>query len=94
MAAAPVDAQLVDQPPAPLRPAAERAAIHRNTLAYRLHRLEQRTGWRLADPQDVAGEPEDFRCYVNSSSGEFSVAKHAYVATRSHASRRGRAAGL
>lgn len=30
--------------------AAAALGVHRNTLAYRLHRLEQRTGWRLADP--------------------------------------------
>ncbi len=33
-----------------LAEAAASLGIHRNTLAYRIHRIEQLTGWRLADP--------------------------------------------
>ena len=30
--------------------AAAALGVHRNTLAYRIRRIEQLTGWRLADP--------------------------------------------
>ena len=33
-----------------LAEAATALGVHRNTLAYRLARIEERTGWRLADP--------------------------------------------
>ena len=39
-------------------------------------------GWRLVDPA-VAGTPEAFRSYVQSSAGEFSVAQPSYVESRS-----------
>lgn len=39
-------------------------------------------GWHLVDPRRVAATPERFRDYVQSSSGEFSVAQEVYVATR------------
>jgi hypothetical protein len=44
--------------------------------------LLARHGWRLADPGVVAGSPEAFRRYVQSSRGEFSCAKPAYVKAR------------
>ena len=31
--------------------AAAALGVHRNTLAYRIHRIEALTGWRLADPE-------------------------------------------
>jgi len=40
-------------------------------------------GWRVVDPVSVAGDPHSFRCYVQASWAEFSVAKGAYVETRS-----------
>src|SRR5439155_22595876 len=40
-------------------------------------------GWRLVDPGEVAGDPDAFRRYVQSSGGEFSVAQGVYVETRS-----------
>ena len=40
-------------------------------------------GWQLVDPRRHAASPEQFRSYVHSSSGEFSVAQEVYVATRS-----------
>jgi hypothetical protein len=40
-------------------------------------------GWRIVDPQDVAGEPDAFREYVQRSGAEFSAAKEMYVRTRS-----------
>ncbi|HTK15460.1 MAG TPA: hypothetical protein VL769_03630 [Acidimicrobiia bacterium] len=40
-------------------------------------------GWQLVDPRRNAATPEQFRSYVQSSSGEFSVAQEVYVATRS-----------
>jgi len=39
-------------------------------------------GWRLVDPEVVAGTPEAFRRYVQGSRGEFSAAKPAYVRAR------------
>jgi hypothetical protein len=39
-------------------------------------------GWRLVDPAGVAGTPAAFRHYVQSSRGELSPAKPAYVLAR------------
>jgi hypothetical protein len=44
--------------------------------------LIARHGWRLVDPAAVAGTPQAFRRYVQSSRGEFSCAKPAYVKAR------------
>jgi hypothetical protein len=43
--------------------------------------LLKRHGWQLADPLEVASDPEVFRAYVRSSSAEFSVAKGVYAKT-------------
>jgi hypothetical protein len=40
-------------------------------------------GWSVLDSRTISSTPEDYRSYVSSSRGEFSVAKHVYVATRS-----------
>ncbi len=40
-------------------------------------------GWRLLDPQRVAGDPLAFRSYVQGSAAEFSVAHPVYVDTAS-----------
>jgi hypothetical protein len=40
-------------------------------------------GWRLADPLAVTCDPWTFQQYIRASRAEFSVAKHAYVVTRS-----------
>ncbi len=45
-------------------------------------RLRDR-GWRLTDGYAVSGDPQTYRSYLASSWGEWSVAKHAYVASRS-----------
>jgi hypothetical protein len=39
-------------------------------------------GWHLVDPAEVADTPQAFRFYVQSSRGEFSCAKPAYVRLR------------
>jgi hypothetical protein len=39
-------------------------------------------GWVLADARERVGDPESFRHYVQGSGAEFSVAKGAYVDTR------------
>lgn len=44
-------------------------------------RLEDH-GWKLVDPQQVAGNPMGYMRYLRSSRGEFSVAKHGYVVTQ------------
>jgi hypothetical protein len=41
-----------------------------------------RHGWRVVDPAVVAGTPETFRTYVQSSRGELSCAKPGYVRSR------------
>ena len=40
-------------------------------------------GWRVADSQSVSQTAGSYRSYIQSSRGEFSVAKNVYVATRS-----------
>ena len=45
-------------------------------------RLQNR-GWRLADAYAVSSDPLTYRAYLASSWAEWSVAKHAYVASRS-----------
>ncbi|MGH8542217.1 MAG: glycosyltransferase [Gammaproteobacteria bacterium] len=40
-------------------------------------------GWRILDPQEVVPEPDDYRRYIQSSGGEFSVAQGMYVETGS-----------
>ena len=44
--------------------------------------LLQRHGWSLVDPARVAGTPMAYQRYVQSSRGEFSCAKPAYVKAR------------
>jgi len=39
--------------------------------------------WQIADPKRVAGSPDDFRRYVQTSGAEFSVAQGIYVDTNS-----------
>jgi hypothetical protein len=39
--------------------------------------------WQIADPKQVAGSPDDFRRYVQTSGAEFSVAQGIYVDTNS-----------
>lgn len=45
-------------------------------------RLEEE-GWRLVDPQVVTRTPWTYQEYIRSSVGEFAVAKHGYVVSRS-----------
>ncbi|MFN7926408.1 MAG: hypothetical protein U0Y68_00395 [Blastocatellia bacterium] len=40
-------------------------------------------GWRLSDPKAITRTPFTYQTYLQQSRGEFSVAKHAYVTTRS-----------
>jgi hypothetical protein len=42
-----------------------------------------RHGWKLVDPLASAGTPDIFRCYVQNSAAEFSVAQGIYVETNS-----------
>jgi hypothetical protein len=39
-------------------------------------------GWHLLDPADVAGDPERYRRFVQSSAAEVGIAKSGYVASR------------
>jgi hypothetical protein len=40
-------------------------------------------GWQLVDPYPISKDPWRYRRYLATSLGEWSVAKHAYVASRS-----------
>lgn len=40
-------------------------------------------GWKIVEPQEVAGDADAFRCYVQHSGAEFSVAQGVYVDTKS-----------
>ena len=42
----------------------------------------QQLGWSVIDSHSVSKTPEDYRSYIESSRGEFSVAKNVYAATR------------
>lgn len=42
-----------------------------------------KAGWRLVDPQVVTRTPWTYQGYIGSSIGEFAVAKHGYVVSRS-----------
>jgi hypothetical protein len=43
----------------------------------------RRLGWSVVDSEAVSRTPDDYRSYIQSSRGEFSVAKNVYAATRS-----------
>ena len=39
-------------------------------------------GWRLLDPAEVAGTPEDYQRFIQGSKAEFGIAKSGYVTSR------------
>jgi len=43
----------------------------------------RRNGWRVRDPLKATKDPWTYQRYIRRSKGEFSVAKHGYVAARS-----------
>jgi hypothetical protein len=45
-------------------------------------RLLTEHGWRLADPRAISSDVEDYRRYIQSSRGEFTVARDQYVRPR------------
>jgi hypothetical protein len=45
--------------------------------------LLRERGWKLVDPGAVAGDPSAYRRFIAGSAGEFGVAKHGYVVSRS-----------
>lgn len=45
--------------------------------------LLRRNGWRLRNPLEVTADAWSYQRYIRRSLGEFSVAKHGYVATQS-----------
>lgn len=72
----------------PLLPLARRAGVTLE-IAANLHAGEvddraliTRHGWRLVDPETIAGSAEEFRRYVQGSRGEVSATKPAYVKAR------------
>jgi hypothetical protein len=61
---------------------------HRFEIALDYHSADQgdvdalwEHGWRVVDPQVVAGDPDDLRAYVQGSGAEFSAAQGMYVET-------------
>jgi hypothetical protein len=46
------------------------------------HELLGARGWRVVDANSRCGGPESYRDYIEASAGEWSVAKHGYVARR------------
>lgn len=59
------------------------------TLALAIAPEEQRdlaamaeNGWRLLDPADVAGTPDDYQRFIQGSRAEFGIAKSGYVTSR------------
>jgi hypothetical protein len=40
-------------------------------------------GWKVSNPLEVIGTPFDYQQFISGSKGEFSVAKHGYVTSRS-----------
>ncbi len=72
----------------PVLPLAERTGVGLE-IAANLHadETEDRAllaarGWRLVDPEEVAGSAADFRRYLQQSRGEVSATKPAYVKAR------------
>ncbi len=72
----------------PLLPLPQRAGVPLE-IAANLHAGETddrallaRHGWRLVDPETIAGSAHDFRRYVQGSRGEVSASKPAYVKAR------------
>ena len=45
--------------------------------------LLRQHGWDTVDAMQVSRTPDDYRAFIHRSKGEFGVAKHTYVATRS-----------
>ncbi len=45
--------------------------------------LLHRNGWQVVDPGPIAGDPDRYRRYIQSSGGEFSAAQGIYVETQS-----------
>ncbi len=45
--------------------------------------LLRQHGWEIVDPRTVVPDPNAFRCYVQTSGAEFSVAQGVYVETKS-----------
>jgi hypothetical protein len=41
----------------------------------------RKLGWRIADPLSIASDPWKYQQYLGASRGEFSIAKHGYVAS-------------
>jgi hypothetical protein len=67
-----------------------RRSGHPFEIALQIHPADQKDldalrahGWRIVDPKQLAGTPDEFRCYVQNSGAEFSVAQGIYVDTNS-----------
>jgi hypothetical protein len=72
----------------PLLPLPQRTGVPLE-IAANLHASETddrallaRHGWRLVDPETIAGSAQDFQRYVQGSRGEVSASKPAYVKAR------------
>jgi glycosyltransferase involved in cell wall biosynthesis len=64
-------------------PAALEVALASGRTRQAPRELLAENGWRLADPAVVCPDLDSYRAYIESSKGEWSVAKNAYVQGRS-----------
>lgn len=65
--------------PARIAPAAIELALNEGKTRRSPRQLLLHKGWRLADPDEVCHDLESYRNYIQSSRGEWTVAKHGYV---------------
>jgi len=69
--------------PARVAPQSLELAVNAGRTRRTPHDLLSHKGWRVVSPAEVCGELDSYRTYIQSSRGEWSVAKNAYVAGRS-----------
>jgi hypothetical protein len=68
--------------PALVRPARLELALNSGKNSQAPVELLSSRGWRVVDPHDVCLGPDSYRSYVESSMGEWSIAKEGYVRGR------------
>lgn len=69
--------------PAAVAPISLELAVNAGRTRRTPHELLVHKGWRVVSPGDVCADFDAYRFYVQSSRGEWSVAKNAYVVGRS-----------
>jgi hypothetical protein len=69
--------------PSAVAPVPLELAINAGRTRRTPHELLAHRGWRIVSPADVCGDLDAYRSYIQTSRGEWSVAKQGYVAGRS-----------